>query len=418
MGTSDRRRHLWLYGLTISLLIVAGCATYQPRPIEDLAVMERAHTKTIDDVRIRASVLSTEESELAFDIPLYARGIQPVWLKIENNTDQPVWFLPTSVDANYFAPLEVAYMHRATFSRSFNTQMDQYLYEKAMGRYIAPRSVKSGFVFTNLHQGTKSFNVDVTAVDPPVRTFTFFIPVPGFRPDYKDVKFETLYSENEIIDLDEAGLRETLGNLPCCTSNADGSKQGDPLNIVIVAEGEDILYSLLRSGWTQTTSKTATSKDKQYSDPNLYPSDSAAGHFLFGRTQDATFRKLRAGVEERNRLRLWLSPMKSDGKLVWIGQIGHNVMPSRRRDSSTGFRLDADVDEARDYFIQDLLYSQSILQVTAIKGFESAPISKPRENFESVKYFTDGYRTVFWISRDPISFEGVEFLEWDKPPQR
>ena len=209
-----------------------------------------------------------------------------------------------------------------------------------------------------------------------------------------------------------------MGNLPCCTSNAEDSTQGDPLNIVIVGDGKDVLYALLRSGWSQTASKTTTSNTTQYGDPSQYSSEPAALHYLYGRPQDTTFRKLRAGFAERNQLRLWLSPLKSGGKLVWIGQIGHNVMPSRRKETPTGFRLDADVDEARDYLIQDLIYSQSLLKVTDIQGFESAPISKPRKNFEGVKYFTDGFRTVLWISRDPISFEEVEFLEWDKPPPR
>ena len=197
---SDKSIHLSLYGLTISLLIFTGCATYQPRPIEDLAVLERAQTKSKENVRLVATVLSAEDSEQAFAVPLYAKGIQPIWLKIENDTDQAVWFLPTSVDADYFAPLEVAYMHHTTLSRSFNDQMDQYFHEKAMGRYIAPYSVGSGFVFTNLHRGTKIFNVDLVANgDTPVRSFTFFIPVPGFIPDYKDVKFETLYPRAKLL---------------------------------------------------------------------------------------------------------------------------------------------------------------------------------------------------------------------------
>ena len=70
------------------------------------------------NLRVTAAVLSAEESEAVFGVSLYKRGIQPVWLEIENKDEEPTWFLPFSVDPDYFSPLEVTYpLHRTFDSR-------------------------------------------------------------------------------------------------------------------------------------------------------------------------------------------------------------------------------------------------------------------------------------------------------------
>jgi hypothetical protein len=148
-------------------------------------------------------VLSAEESEAVFGVPLYKKGIQPIWLEIENRDEEPVWFLPVGLDPDYFAPLEVAYMHRFTFSKKANQQMEKYLNQQGMGQYIAPGSVRSGFVFTNLAMGSKAFNVDLVGEDHQVRTFTFFIPVPGLRVSHHDVDWRNLYSKDELASYDD-----------------------------------------------------------------------------------------------------------------------------------------------------------------------------------------------------------------------
>ena len=44
--------------------------------------------------------------------------------------------------------------------------------------------------------------------DQEIRTFTFFINVPGIRPDHQQVDFEALYPKDEIMSYDEEGLRK------------------------------------------------------------------------------------------------------------------------------------------------------------------------------------------------------------------
>ena len=90
MGKKQIRAFLRL--LALLSLGIYSCATFSPRHTGDFAFRERARTKHEDNIHVTAVVLSAQECEDVFGLPLYRKGIQPVWLEIENRDDQPVWF--------------------------------------------------------------------------------------------------------------------------------------------------------------------------------------------------------------------------------------------------------------------------------------------------------------------------------------
>ena len=175
--------------LTLAIVLLAGgCATtYETVPLEQVPFLERAQTKAEENVQVTAAVLSAEETELIFGLDLYARGIQPVWLEIENNDESTMRFLPVGLDPQYFAPLEVSYVVRFRFAKEANEQMDEYFQKLSMGNRIEPGETRSGFVFSHLKHGTKIFNVDVVGGDHNLRTFTFAVPVPGLAEDVTQI---------------------------------------------------------------------------------------------------------------------------------------------------------------------------------------------------------------------------------------
>ena len=79
-------------------------------------------------------------------------------------------------------------------------------------------------------------------------------------------------------------------------------------------------------------------------------------------------------------------------------------------------KIDPDVDETRDFLIQDLWYSHGLLKFAYVKGVGEASISDPRRNLTKDPYFTDGLRAVLWVSGTPIDLEDVEFVNWELPP--
>jgi hypothetical protein len=349
--------------------------------MEEVPFKDRAQTQQDGGIQVTAAVPSAEETKEVFGLDLYRKGIQPIWLKIENKEKEPVWFLPYSIDSDYFSPLEVAYMHRSGFSKLARNQMDQYFHEQVMEIYIEPGTARSGFVFANLHEGTKAFNVDVIGEDRRARAFTFFIPVPGLRVEHRQVDFQSLYSSDDIDACDENGLRKALEGLPCCATNKDGAEHGDPLNLVVIGEGHDVHHSFLRSGWneSETVSDRSNPGKKKYSaSTRHYRYAPLSSLYVFGRPQDVAFQKARE-TGQRSQVRLWLAPMQFQGKPVWVGQISRSI-GARSISEKAVHKIDPDVDDTRAYLIQNLLYSQGLLKFGYVKGVGAATIMQPRVN--------------------------------------
>jgi hypothetical protein len=67
----------------------------------------------------------------------------------------------------------------------------------------------------------------------------------------------------------------------------------------------------------------------------------------------------RQTINERLHLRLWLTPLRFQDKPVWIGQISRaiGVRFTLRTWNLTTHKIDPDVDDARDYVLDDLMES-------------------------------------------------------------
>jgi hypothetical protein len=370
-------------------------------------------------VRVTAAVPSAEESKALFGVPLYKKGIQPVWLEIENHDEKALWFLPASVDRDYFAPLEVAYVNHFPFAGQANETMDRFFHDSAIGKYVAPGATISGFVFTHVDLGTKAFNVDLVSKDHDIRTFTFFVNVPGLKPDHSEVDWARLYSADEVITCaDREQLRSALQSLPRHVTDSEGLQEAEPLNLVLIGRGESVLRALLQSGWDETESAVAPETQAPLRFWWQYRHRPVRRLYCYGRPQDASFRKSRATVREQNTLRLWLTPVRAQGEPVWVGQASRYVTKGVLADLASLYQLESDVDEARTYVLQDLWYTQSLAAYAHLECLDEVPISEPRENLDGEAYFTDGFRVVLWISSDPVSFSEVQRVDWDTPPER
>ncbi len=400
---------------TLAVCILSGvvfwaCATFNPQPLNEQPFRKKAISQTENGVRVSAAVLGSIETETVFGLQLYKNGIQPIWLEIENRTPYRMWFPQVSVDRNYFSPLEVAYMQHFGYTTASKQRMDRYFHQHAIRNPIDPGTVRSGFVFTNLELGTKAFNVEVVGVDHQVRAFTFLIPVAGLQVDHREVDWENLYASHQRIDVDNPqAFRTAIEALPCCTTNADGTRMADPINVVMIGRGREILYALLRSGWDETAAEAAYDPLAQL--PWEFRYQPVKSLYLFNRAQDSAFRKSRSTLNERNQLRLWLSPLVYNGQQVWVGQISRII----RRAVWDKFTIEPDVDEARNYLLQDLWYAQGLLRYGYIRISDMATLSHPRNSLQDDDYFTDGLCLVMRVSDEPVSFAEVQFEPWESP---
>ena len=192
---------------------------------------------------------------------------------------------------------------------------------------------------------------------------------------------------------------------------------GLAIQLVLVGSGNNLLRTLLRSGWNETASEKMPSFSKKdlISDiPGGYRYTPLNPLFYFDHTQDAFFRKTRSTGTGHNLLWLWLSPMRVEEEPVWVGFVSRDLGP--QWSSSEAFKVD--LYEMRSFFIQELWYAQGIKKYGFVKGVSASPISQPKNGFERISYITDGYRAVLWVSEESISSNEVELMNWDIPPAK
>ena len=399
--------------MPICLLLPLLAAGQQVAPPHD-----RTYEQTLGDVRITTAVPSAKETQEIFGVKLYSRNIQPVWIQAENLSDRTLWFFPAGLDDDYYAPLETA-ARGFSWKAILNEKVEDEFHERKMGLQIPAGAVRSGYVFTRVDEGTKSFNVDVLAPGEESYRMTFFVPVPGLRLDHYNIDFDALYDEDEFVDVDLAGLVEALEELPCCVKDKKGKDNGDPLNIVFIGDRKALYYALMRAGWDETETVYGTSLIKMGVSSvagSEYRYSPVSALYVYGRGQDAAFQRARTTINERNHLRVWVTPFRFEGKPVWIGQISRDIGVRFTTKTITTHKIDPDVDETREFLIEDLAYSQGLAKFGYVKGVGAAPYDEPRGNLTGDPYFTDGLRGVMWLADEPMSISEIDVVDLGSHP--
>lgn len=409
--------------LVLFISLPTGCATsFEPRPADQVGFMERVQTQIYSKVTVSVAVPSIEESRELFDVKLDKEGVQPIWVRIQNGESIPIIFMQLHMDSGYYSPAEASYKTRFKSSKKLSLEKDKYFQEKAFpGITIPPGSDYSGFVFVNLDEGTKG--VVVTLMGPKkVKSFVFIVPVPGFRADYLERDINNVYPEEEYLDFnDGTSLRVALEGLPRAVTNEKGTAEGDPLNLVLIGEFEDMVAAFTIAGWDETHALyvgTALKTTSSFIFRKAYRYSPVSSLYVFGRPQDVSFQKSRESIHERNHMRFWKTSYRFKGISLWIGQISRDI--GIKYTLKTGFltthKIDPDVDKDRGYVFQDLIDSQAVNAIGFVKGVEEAPFSEPRYNLGDDPYFTDGLRGVFYLSDLPVPFGEIKFMQWDFPP--
>lgn len=210
----------------LAVLFVAlgtsACASFNPMPLDELSFRERVQTEEQGGLRVSVAVLSREEARQAFGVNLQKRGIQPVWLEIENRTPKNFWFMATGLDPNYFSAHEAAYMNHIRFGGKTNKEMDAYFSELDLDRAIPAGETRMGFAFANETVGTKEVRVRLYS-HKELRTFEFYVSIPGVVSEWDQKDLAVIADQVEIETDDDQEFREALLALPCCTQRETGT---------------------------------------------------------------------------------------------------------------------------------------------------------------------------------------------------
>ena len=368
--------------LTLALaLALAACATWQP-PAEfsDAALRSRAVTRDNQGLRVSAAVLSREESRRMFGIDLDHSQMQPVWVEVHNATPRLMWLLRTGTDPDYFSPLEVAWSAHTPLDRSGNASIDRHFEQLGFRNPIPPGGTRAGMLFTNPERRTKLLNIDLLGQKTLV-PFSLFLPVPdndaasAASAPQTDLHAASLQAVNYR---DLAELRGAIERLPCCARSRGTA--GDPLNVVVVGELEDIGAAMVRRNYRRDA-RTADLAQQ-----------------VFGRGPDEVLRKQAQPRSSAAWIRVWRAPLSFEGRPVYLAQAGRPVGGRFAAPDPAEVRTHPDVDEARNVFIQDMMYSGGLDKLGFALG--------------SAGERGDGLRAVLFFATRPLNLSEVEILEW------
>ena len=380
--------------------------------------LERAarQAMTRGQVTVSVAALRDDESAAHFGLPMAERGVQPVWVRIENRSALPYWFMPVFMDRDFYSAREAAYLFHSGSGSASAAQVERRLTERQIKVHIAPGETSSGFVYTNLTRGIKLINVELLGARHVLR-FDFAREQPDGGFDYQALDPNRLYPPERRVRVGLTSLGEALRKLPCCTTNVQGTEQGDPLNLMMVGSEHDVLVALVRAGWDFTETISASSVGRMigaFTFGGSYRTSPVSALHYDGRPQDFAMQRARTGISQRNHLRLWLTPLQLDGLPVWAGQISRDigVKLTTHAPTLTTHVIDPDVDEARDYLLQDMLMTSSVARWGYAAGVEQASAEHPRNNLSGDPYFTDGQRLVIFVASSPRAIQDADFVQW------
>ena len=193
-----------------------------------------------------------------------------------------------------------------------------------------------------------------------------------------------------------------LAGGPHITHTADGHP-GDPINIALVGSEADVIHAMIKARWYPANPITFESSMRIAVDTVLRrPDDEApvSPLYLFGRSQDFALQRIRESINERLHLRLWMTELRYDGKPVWVGQVSRDigVRFTLKTWNLTTHRIDPDVDESRDYVLEDLIEAERVEKIGYVPGVGECSGMAPRRNLTGDPYFTDGNRGIAIIS--------------------
>ncbi len=401
-------------------LLVSGCAgSPAPLPVEEMPFLERTQTESQGALTVTAAVPTRDEAEAVYGEDLAALEMQPIWIEVRNDGQEHYWLLPAGLDPAYFSAPEAAYPFGVGRTDESRARIERRFQELQFRNPIPPGSTVSGFVIVNRDEAFRAVDVDLVSRGD-AKSFSYIVIDPSFRGDYTLVNFDELYGESELVHLDDKdALRSALEQLPCCTTNKRGSAQGDPLNLVLIGDEDDLFPAFVRRGWHGTEvvwSAAVWRTIGSFLQGTRYRYSPISPLYVYGRRQDIALQKARGTIHERNHLRLWLTPIRFRGRPVWIGQISRDIGVKFTTKSPTisTHVIDPDVDEARRYLVEDLAYSQALTILGYASGVGEVTRDAPRMNLVGDPYHTDGLRAVMFFERRPQTLEDIDFLEWER----
>ena len=186
--------------------------------------------------------------------------------------------------------------------------------------------------------------------------FQFTLEVPGLvLPHREDTKRAAGGQE-----LDKAALQAWIEQQPRCTGNAAGTVEGDPLNLVIVGDRASIQECL--GTWDESESitlGTSWKTAKAFLLESQYRYSPVSPLYLVDGSRNSRCNAPARASTSACICACGRRAIRFGGQPVWIGQVSRDigVRFTPKTWNLTTHQIDPNVDEARDYVLDNLLAS-------------------------------------------------------------
>jgi hypothetical protein len=118
------------------------------------------------------------------------------------------------------------------------------------------------------------------------------------------------------------------------------------------------------------------------------------------------------GGTPANWVRLWVAPFRYQGKAVFVAQAGRRQGWRLAEAEDQDMMLDPNVDEVRNFLVQDMLYSNGVSKIAYITGVGPTEPGELRDSLGGASYHTDGLRVVLFLVTRPLSLSDIQVLDW------
>ncbi len=404
---------------TALCLLLAGCLSYPPQETAGAAVEASSGTYSLEKegVTVSAAILTDREAAQQYGVDLSDVGLQAIWLRVQNHSPQSFWLLVSALDENYFPPDEASALFHWKLDEAGGQRLVEHFRQQAIPLKTASGESAEGYVLAPRREGGRYLPVLLFGKNK-VLEFGFSVPLPDGGFDFESLAPASVHTDAPAEDLDLDGLRARLRSLPCCTADRSGEGEGDPLNVIFLGDQSDVLYSLLRSGWSFTQRIDFDSVRRMMGaavSGAEYTVAPVSPLYLFGRQQDFAMQRARSNILQRNHIRLWLAPFRFQGAPVWVGQVSRDISVKLTSKSPTFAThvIAPNVDEAREHLLQSLIVAGTVKRFAFSRATEPVAKTAPRANLTDDPWFSDGLRLMVEVSNeDTVPLQAVEFIEW------
>lgn len=102
---------------------------------------------TQDGVTVELRIPTDDEAERPFGLSLAERGMQAIWLRLENRSDTDYWLLPIALDPDYYSADEAALLAGRRLSTERRTSLTDTFRQQARPFFLKAGAVDEGFVY-------------------------------------------------------------------------------------------------------------------------------------------------------------------------------------------------------------------------------------------------------------------------------